>query len=91
MIKFPRVHIATSVVNRILNVADGISATSGTRTEPSVPDPTLEGAALTARLAEQVPPVGEVGGPESQTANAAEAVISGGSPLQGLLDTVSGQ
>jgi hypothetical protein len=38
MIKFPKVNIATSVVNRILNAADDIPSLMGAPSVPNVPD-----------------------------------------------------
>lgn len=93
MIKFPKVHIATSVVNRIMNLRDELNAPPAPKVSraPSVPDPTLEGDALTAKLTEPTPDVGEASmdGSNSLEANTTEAVISGGEPLQGVLDGIS--
>lgn len=52
MIKFPKLHIATSVVNRILNVHDGIEAQRATSTDraPNDPMPAVESAVLEQRL-----------------------------------------
>ena len=53
MIKFPKIHIATSVVNRILNMADGIPdvGSQATRTaEPQVPDTATQSLALDSKL-----------------------------------------
>lgn len=61
MIKFPRVHIAQSVVNRILNTRDELARSSQTPAvaaptpPPAVPDPTLEGAELDNNLAQPPP------------------------------------
>jgi hypothetical protein len=60
MIKFPKMHIAASTVNRILNVADGLKARPRALTAtvaPSVPDPALQGAQLDQALQQPVPPV----------------------------------
>lgn len=104
MIRFPRMHIATSVVNRILNAADELEtaadrrnppATAAFRREPpvpAVPDPTIEGAELDAALRQppgDMPPLER--DPASPTANAIEPVLHGGTSLDGLLDTISGQ
>lgn len=59
MIKFPKVHIATSVVNRILNVADGITpiapqAAPGDAA-PDIPDTTRASINLDKQLAQGIP------------------------------------
>lgn len=65
MIKFPRVHIATSVTNRILDIADGIPAPTpppdATRA-PLAPGPSvaMQGAAIDAKLSQAPPSVGTV-------------------------------
>lgn len=51
-------HIAESVVNRLLNVADGLpSGTGEPKPAPYPPNPALEGARLNEALAQ---PVGEL-------------------------------
>lgn len=63
MIKFPRVHIAASVANRILNVRDelerGSKSSAGVAAAdvppPVVPDPTAAGEVLDARVNEPPP------------------------------------
>lgn len=67
MIKFPRVHIAKSVVNRILNARDELEGSmqpAGAGLElppPNVPDPTLAGAVIDEKVhtppPENVPPL----------------------------------
>lgn len=90
-IKFPKVHIATSVVNRILDVADGISRMPAL-VVPNAPEPLPQGAQLDAALAQPTPAVGAVGeNPDSDENNAFEAAVSGGSSLDGLVDAVSGR
>lgn len=58
-IKFPKVHIAQSVVNRILNVADGIeakrAATALVDRAPNIAPP--QGEVLDAELGAPQPPV----------------------------------
>lgn len=50
-IRFPRINIATSTVNRILNVADGIpSPVPSVVVPPALPDVALQGAQLDAQL-----------------------------------------
>lgn len=64
MIKFPRVHIAASVVNRILNTRDELEHSSPSAGDgggtlevppPVVPDPVVAGAVLEAKV-NQPPP-----------------------------------
>ena len=59
MIKFPKVHIATSVVNRILNIADGIpdagSQAARIAPEPNVPDTATQSLILDETLASPIP------------------------------------
>lgn len=54
-IKFPKVHIATSVVNRILNIADGLpdsgSQASPVPPVPDVPDVETQSDVLNESLA----------------------------------------
>jgi hypothetical protein len=60
MIKFPRVHIAESVVNRILNLRDELQAPAPAAVDsapPAVPDPAGQGALIDAQLDMQPPPV----------------------------------
>lgn len=55
-IQFPRVNIATSVVNRILNVADGLGMNSTINEVPDVPQGTEQlGAAVEAGATSPVP------------------------------------
>ncbi len=83
MIKFPKMHIAQSVVNRILNTAEDIQSnrrmqSAFSMAAPNVPDPTLEGAALDMKMAGDVPPVAAPADP-TQAAMAAEGVTGGDS------------
>lgn len=52
MIPFPRYHIATSVVNRLLNVAHEVRTLRAAPVAPglNIPDPIPEGQALTQQL-----------------------------------------
>jgi len=50
-IRFPKMHIATSVSNRILNIADGLpSAVPEISPVPVLPDVTTQGQVLDAKL-----------------------------------------
>lgn len=59
MIKFPQLHIAESVTNRILNIADGLpdrgSRASVPTPPPSVPETRDQGAAIDAALVQPLP------------------------------------
>lgn len=92
-IRFPKMHIAESVVNRILNLRDELPPVHRPMPTPTpnVPDPNVQGLQLDQALAQPTPPVDGGAGPESLGNNTVEAVLSGGTPLNGLLDTVSGQ
>lgn len=71
--KFPTVHIATSTVNRILNVADEIDSKGApvmpvpTPPPPMPADPTLEGTLLNSQLLQPAQPAMA---PDQDTANA---------------------
>lgn len=57
-IKFPKVHIATSVVNRILNVADGLADVASPLASvavPDVPDTATQSAILDENIANAQP------------------------------------
>jgi len=82
MIKFPKVHIAASVVNRILRVADGMAPApppATTTPPPSVPDTASQSLALDSALATGVPALPGI-----------DAAPDGGATLEGepLLNTV---
>ena len=61
MIKFPRVHIATSVQNRILNLRDELNSSAAAPQAatpvppPDVPDPALAGAVIDAQVSTPPP------------------------------------
>lgn len=58
MIKFPKVHIATSVMNRILNLHDEIETARAPASDRSPAlDPSGQGAVLDAALDTPAPPV----------------------------------
>lgn len=80
MIKFPKVHIAQSVVNRILNVADDLDTERSAPTidVPTVPDPAMAGARLDQALSAPPPAIPPPDGAEGDMAAAA---ITGSSPM----------
>ena len=55
--KFPQLHIATSVVNRIMNLRDSVEPLVAPKPTPTIPDPSMEGGALDAQLLSPTPPV----------------------------------
>lgn len=59
MIRFPKMHIAQSVVNRILNVADGINASRPSNVDraPGSPEVATESVVLDQNLNAPTPPV----------------------------------
>lgn len=94
-IPFPKLHIATSVLNRILNAMEGepsLSITTPAMQAPPIPpDPELEGAQLDQSLAKPVDPVAVP--PDQQDAadqGALDNSVMGGSPFDGALVGASG-
>lgn len=80
MIRFPRMHIAASVQNRILNMADNLAAQSPTG-QRHMPQPPPIGKALDMALAQ---PVGPMAAPVEAEAVAATASGTGGSAAEAL-------
>lgn len=68
-LKFPTMHIADSVINRILNAADGIPVVAPTTPTqaPALPDTATQGAMIDAQLAQPVadniPPIDQTPDP----------------------------
>ena len=87
MIPFPKMHIAESALNRILNTLEGTGPLSLTiMTPPVPPNPVALGAALDSQLSQQpasanVPPAAQ----EDVKAAMMESVLTGGSPFDGAL------
>lgn len=81
-IRFPRMHIAQSVVNRILNTANQVQPSETIMPHlPDVPDPSEEGEAISAALAT---PPGDMHTPAGAEAAMLEAALSGTSPADAL-------
>ena len=83
MIKCPKLHIATSVTNRILNIADGLPDQGSQALQtpsPQLPDSTRLGQALDLQIAQQTP--GELPGIQ---ATPDPGALAQGAPL---LDTL---
>ena len=82
MIRFPQVHIATSVVNRILEIAENLpqEGAGAPLSAPRVPDGAMLGAQLDAAL----------GAPQPENLPGIEASPDPGATAQGkpLLDTL---
>lgn len=77
-------HIAESVSNRILNVADGVAATQRpAKPMPQIPDPSAAGAAIDAAVRTPVAPAALPAGAESGMLSAA---LVGDSPAQAATD-----
>lgn len=76
MIRFPKMHIAESVANRLLNFASGLD--SGGVARPSIPEPNPAGAELDARLTAPT----EGAAPD---AGVVAGVVTGESPIDTLV------
>ena len=86
MIRFPRMHIAQSVANRILNVANGVGQSN--KAPPSLPEPLPMGQALDQALTTPPQPMAMPDGGEDAMTTAA---MEGTSPaaaaaVQGVIE-----
>lgn len=79
--RFPRIHIATSVQNRILNMADSIAPDASPQPAPLIPDASKTGAAIDAAVTTP-PPV--MAAPADADAITAAAALEGTSPADAL-------
>lgn len=77
--RFPHIHLATSVVNRIKNLALDIETTPAT--PPQLPDVAAQGARLDQALAQ--PPQAAPAPPGSDT-EAVGAVLDGGTAAEAV-------
>ena len=79
-IRFPKMHIAESVSNRILNIADGLpSATPILTPPPQLPDVGAQGDLLNAQLNTPLPPTELPAGTDGAVVDAAlngESLVS---------------
>ena len=85
MIPFPKVHIAESTINRILNTLDGESHTlNPPMVAPTVPESQLQGAQIDAATTKPAVPAAP---PDEAASNAGmlESSVLGGSPFNGAL------
>lgn len=82
-IRFPKVHIATSVVNKILNVADGVNAAARASQlpPPAVPDVGDQSLQLDTALASGLPTL-----PGIDQAPNAGATLSGAPLISTVLE-----
>lgn len=91
-IPFPKMHIAQSVINRILNTIEGEESLSMTAMQPPIPpDPAIEGVSLDDKLEQPPQPVAVP--PEQQDAaqqGMVENSVMGGSPFDGAVIGASG-
>lgn len=86
MIRFPKLHIADSVLNRIQNTLEGEGPLNNIQEAPIPPNPMMLGAAIDEET--QTPPETAVPPPEvSEDAFAGmqESSYTGGSPFDGAL------
>lgn len=94
-IPFPKIHIATSVMNRLMNAIEGEQSLSITtpemQTPPIAPDPAMEGAELDTKLAQPAASV-DVAPEDAPAAEQGAALnsVMGGSPFDGALVGASG-
>lgn len=79
MIKFPKLHIAQSVYNRILNAADEINAgeveEAGAIAAPSLPEAAASGQAIDIKLATPPPDVSAPPAPDIAGVLNAQSVL----------------
>lgn len=80
-IRFPRMHIASSVVNRIMNLAQSVPPAITPAAMPDVPDASKQGEQLDQALAQQP---GPMAAPEDAEAVAAASALNGGSAAEAL-------
>jgi len=83
--RYPRLHVAESTVNRILNVAAQVPQPVSVTVPPAMPDVALQGAELDAKM--KAPPA-----PAAMPAEADGAVqsaaLSGADPVQAAVDSL---
>lgn len=86
MIPFPKLHIAESTINRILNTLEGQPSALQLIEPPITADPLPLGLAIDEQVQEQ--PTPSAVAPEQEAgaeAGALESSLSGGSPFDGAL------
>ncbi len=87
-IRFPKMHIAASVANRILNIADGLPSIVA----PPVPDPVLPDVALNSDVlnAELATPPGPAELPAESDGAVVDAALNGDSLVGAATDPLVG-
>ena len=92
-IKFPQLHIAESVLNRVFNTLEGeLQSFNPPMEAPLVPDPAAEGVAIEEQTATPPAPAAAPPGQEQAVEDGAMASsLTGGSPLDGALLGALGQ
>jgi hypothetical protein len=88
VIKFPKMHIAESALNRLFNAMEDSSSfgVASPMEAPNVPDPTALGVAIEEQVEAPIEPA-EVAPEMQEDANAGmvESSMMGGSPFDGAL------
>lgn len=80
--RFPKMHIAQSVTNRIMNLANSVAPRIEVdRAAPAVPDPSQMGVAIDQALAQ---PPGQMAAPEGAEAAVIGAALDGTSSADEL-------
>ena len=80
--RFPKMHIAQSVTNRIMNIANKVQPATGQATmPPAVPQPQAMGKAIDQALAQ---PPGAMAAPPGAEGIVTAAALEGSSPAEAL-------
>lgn len=87
MLRFPRMHVAQSVVNRIINTAQGVQQNMlPPPSIPSMPDVAGQGAALDQAM--QTPPQGAALPPGGEGA-IVQSTLEGADMVPAIVDTLT--
>lgn len=84
MIPFPKMHIAQSALNRIMNTLEGKTGVFNLIEPPNVPDPQLLGLEIDEEATTPPDPAASPD-PGAAQAGAIESSLTGGSPFDGAL------
>jgi len=86
MIPFPKMHVAQSVLNRVMNTLEGNQALAMPMEPPVVPDPSVMGQQIDTAAATPPAPAALPPGTEGEgNAGMLESSVMGGSPFSGAL------